>query len=91
MAYPRLPHLPVILLLEGKNTLFQLSLVDFSANARLFSVIGGELPLAASSIYKSPGPNWAGTLLALLEVGLIPIALAVCKWGGILRARSRLV
>ena len=38
-----------------------------AANAVIRSVLGGVMPIAGKAMYASLGPNWAGTLLGLLE------------------------
>ncbi|KAI9670479.1 MAG: hypothetical protein M1817_004346 [Caeruleum heppii] len=55
------------------------------------SVVGGVLPLAGPSLYRALGPNWAGTLLGLLEVMLIPIPFVFYKFGHKIRRRSPLI
>ena len=49
------------------------------------------MPLAGPSMYASLTPQWAGTLLGLLEVVLIPIPFVFYKWGKPIRQRSRLI
>ena len=51
-----------------------------AGNAVLRSIMGATIPLAAPSMYKSLGPNWAGTLLGLLEVICIPIPLVLMPY-----------
>ena len=42
-------------------------------------------------MYKNLTPQWAGTLLGLLEVITIPIPFMFWKYGGRIRARSRVI
>ncbi|KAI9847247.1 MAG: hypothetical protein M1838_000961 [Thelocarpon superellum] len=55
------------------------------------SLMGGLLPLAGSALYSNLGPQWAGTLLGLLEVMLIPIPFVFYKYGHRIRLRSALI
>lgn len=55
------------------------------------SLFGGTLPLAGPSMYAALGPRWAGTLLGLLEVILIPIPFVFYKWGNKIREKSPLI
>lgn len=52
------------------------------------SILGGVLPLFGGQMYKHLGPNWAGTLVGLLGVLIIPIPWAFYKWGKKIRLRS---
>lgn len=62
-----------------------------AGNAVARSVAGGVLPLAGPSMYAALTPQWAGTLLGLLEVLLVPIPLVFYRYGGRIRARSRVI
>jgi hypothetical protein len=62
-----------------------------AGNAVLRSIAGGTLPLAGPTMYTSLSPQWAGTLLGLLEVLIIPIPLAFWRYGGKIRAKSPLI
>lgn len=62
-----------------------------AGNTVVRSVIGGTLPLAGAAMYRSLGPNWAGTLLGLLEVACIPIPFVFLKWGDKIRSKSPLI
>lgn len=62
-----------------------------ASNAVIRSVFGGVLPLAGPIMYEKLTPQWAGTLLGLLEVALIPVPLAFWKYGKQIRARSPLI
>ena len=55
------------------------------------SFIGGTLPLAGPSMYAKLTPQWAGTLLGLVQVALIPIPFVFYKWGERIRNKSRLI
>jgi len=62
-----------------------------AGNAVLRSILGATLPLAGPAMYARLGPNWAGTLLGLLEAICIPIPLVFYLYGGKIRARSKLI
>ncbi|KAK3385056.1 major facilitator superfamily domain-containing protein [Podospora didyma] len=62
-----------------------------AGNTVMRSVFGAALPLAGPSMYAALTPQWAGTLLGLLEVLLIPIPLIFYRYGDRIRARSRLI
>ncbi|KAH6682497.1 major facilitator superfamily domain-containing protein [Halenospora varia] len=62
-----------------------------AGNAVFRSAIGGTLPLAGPSMYAKLSPHWAGTLLGLLQVALIPIPFVFYKWGDKIRAKSPLI
>lgn len=62
-----------------------------AGNSVVRSIIGGTLPLAGAALYKSLGPNWAGTLLGLLEVACIPIPFVFYKWGDRIRSKSKVI
>ncbi|KAI9147835.1 Major facilitator superfamily multidrug transporter mdrA [Paramyrothecium foliicola] len=62
-----------------------------AGNAVLRSIFGGVLPLAGPRMYEALTPQWAGTLVGLLEVLLIPIPFVLWRYGSHIRARSRAV
>jgi hypothetical protein len=62
-----------------------------AGNSVVRSIFGGTLPLAGPYMYKALNPNWAGTVLGLAQVVLIPIPFAFYKWGPKIRARSPLI
>jgi hypothetical protein len=62
-----------------------------AGNAVVRSFMGGTLPLAGPAMYRALGPNWAGTLLGLLEVLIIPIPIAFYLYGGRIRQKSALI
>lgn len=59
-----------------------------AGNAVARSILGGILPLFGSQMYTTLGPNWAGTMIALMMAVLIPIPWGFYKWGKKLRMRS---
>lgn len=62
-----------------------------AGNAVMRSILGGTLPLAGPSMYRSLGPNWAGTLLGLLEVVIVPIPFLFYRYGGRIREKSTMI
>lgn len=62
-----------------------------AGNAVMRSIFGATLPLAGPSMYAALTPQWAGTLLGLLEVVLIPIPFAFYKYGDRIRAKSPVI
>lgn len=59
-----------------------------AGNSLIRSILGGIMPLIATYMYNSLGPNWSGTLLGLLEVGCIPIPFIFWKYGYRIRQKS---
>lgn len=55
------------------------------------SIFGATLPLAGPSMYAALTPQWAGTLLGLLEVIMVPIPFVFWKYGDRIRARSPVI
>lgn len=55
------------------------------------SIFGATLPLAGSTMYAALTPQWAGTLLGLMEVVLIPIPIIFYRYGVRIRARSPVI
>jgi hypothetical protein len=49
------------------------------------------MPLVGTYLYDGIGPNWAGTLLGLLEVAIIPIPFVFYKYGYKIRRKSALI
>lgn len=49
------------------------------------------MPLAGSPMYSRLDANWAGTLLGLLEVILIPIPFVFWKYGHKIRMKSPVI
>ena len=62
-----------------------------AGNAVMRSFLGGTLPLAGPSMYRALGPNWAGTLLGILLVLIIPIPVLFYRYGGRIRQKSTLI
>jgi MFS family permease len=62
-----------------------------AGNAVVRSIFGGTLPLAGPQMYKVLGAQWAGTLLGLLEVAIIPIPFIFWRYGGKIRSQSRTI
>lgn len=62
-----------------------------AGNSVIRSFIGGTLPLAGPAMYAKLSPQWAGTLLGLVQVALIPIPFVFYKWGSRIRAKSPLI
>ncbi|EXJ67002.1 uncharacterized protein A1O5_09648 [Cladophialophora psammophila CBS 110553] len=62
-----------------------------AGNAVMRSFLGGTLPLAGPAMYRALGPNWAGTLLGILEVIIIPIPFLFYRYGNRIREKSTLI
>lgn len=62
-----------------------------AGNSVVRSVLGGVMPLVGTYLYAGLGPNWAGTLLGLLEVAIIPIPIIFYKYGYKIRQKSALI
>lgn len=62
-----------------------------AGNAVMRSIFGATLPLAGPSMYARLTPQWAGTLLGLMEVVLIPIPFVFYKYGERIRAKSPVI
>lgn len=62
-----------------------------AGNAVMRSFFGGTLPLAGPTMYRNLTPQWAGTLLGLLEVCLIPIPFVFYRYGRQIRAKSKVI
>ncbi|KAL8289604.1 hypothetical protein RB597_001300 [Gaeumannomyces tritici] len=62
-----------------------------AGNAVIRSAFGATFPLFGPSMYAALSPRWAGTLLGLLEVVLIPVPVAFYRYGGRIRARSPVI
>lgn len=62
-----------------------------AGNAVLRSLMGATLPLAGPALYSALGPNWAGTLLGLIEAACIPIPVVFYLYGSRIRAKSPLI
>lgn len=55
------------------------------------SIFGGTLPLAGPSMYGALTPQWAGTLLGLLELIMIPIPIVFYRYGEKIRSKSKVI
>jgi hypothetical protein len=62
-----------------------------SGNTVMRSIFGAALPLAGPVMYATLTPRWAGTLLGLLEVILVPIRIIFYYHGDKIRGRSRVI
>jgi hypothetical protein len=62
-----------------------------AGNTVVRSILGGTLPLAGPIMYTRLTPQWAGTLLGLLQVLCIPIPFVFYKWGAKIRGKSHLI
>ncbi|OJJ05405.1 hypothetical protein ASPVEDRAFT_86755 [Aspergillus versicolor CBS 583.65] len=62
-----------------------------AGNSVMRSILGGVMPLVGTYLYDGLGPNWAGTLLGLLEVAIIPIPFVFYKYGYKIRMKSSLI
>lgn len=62
-----------------------------AGNALMRSLMGGTLPLAGPAMYRAMGANWAGMLLGLLEVVIIPIPFLFYRYGGRIREKSTMI
>lgn len=61
-----------------------------AGNSVVRYVFGGVLPLAGSKMYRAMGVNWAGTMLALVEVFLTFIPFVFYRYGARIRQRSQM-
>ncbi|KAG8529355.1 uncharacterized protein KY384_005991 [Bacidia gigantensis] len=62
-----------------------------AGNSLIRSLCGGGLPLAGAKMYSTLNAHWAGTLLGLLQVSLIPIPVIFYKYGHKIRMKSALI
>lgn len=62
-----------------------------AGNTIVRSFVGGTLPLAGAIMYRKLSPRWAGTVLGLVQIAIIPIPVVFYKYGGRIRMRSKLV
>ena len=62
-----------------------------AGNAVLRSIMGAVMPLAGAAMYSRLGPQWAGTLLTILEAICIPIPFVFYKYGFKIRQKSKLI
>ena len=62
-----------------------------AGNSVIRSILGGVMPLVGTYLYAGIGPNWAATLLGLLEVAIVPIPFVFYKYGYKIRRKSALI
>lgn len=62
-----------------------------AGNTVIRSIFGGTLPLAGPSMYRALTPQWAGTLLGLLELIMIPIPIVFYRYGEKIRSKSKVI
>lgn len=62
-----------------------------AGNSLVRYVFGGVLPLAGSKMYHNMGVNFAGTMLGVIEVIMIPIPFVFYRYGRYIRQRSPLI
>lgn len=62
-----------------------------AGNAVMRSIFGATLPLAGATMYAKLTPQWAGTLLGLMEVVLVPIPFIFYRYGDRIRAKSQVI
>ncbi|KAK9471132.1 major facilitator superfamily domain-containing protein [Dipodascopsis tothii] len=60
-----------------------------AANTVFRSAFGAGFPLFAAPLFHNLGIQWAGTLLALISVLLVPVPFLFYKYGRQIRGRSR--
>ncbi len=62
-----------------------------AGNSVLRSILGGTLPLAGPAMYAKLGPHWAGTLLGLIQIAIIPIPVVFYRYGAKIRVKSTFI
>lgn len=62
-----------------------------AGNSVIRSLLGGTLPLAGPALYAKLNPHWAGTLLGLIQVAIIPIPVYFYRYGHKIRMKSALI
>lgn len=62
-----------------------------AGNSVVRSLLGGTLPLAGPAMYAKLNPHWAGTLLGLVQVAIIPIPVVFYRYGHRIRMKSALI
>lgn len=62
-----------------------------AGNALIRSIFGAVLPLAGPKMYEAMTPQWAGFLLGMLEVIMIPIPFVFWRYGASIRSKSRII
>ena len=64
---------------------------SMAGNSVVRSSLGASLPLAGPSMYDRLGPHWAGTVLGLAQVVIIPIPVVFYLYGSKIREKSALI
>lgn len=62
-----------------------------AGNTVMRSIFGAVIPLAGPAMYGAMGARWAGTLLGILEVVLVPIPVVFYFWGDRIRGKSKVI
>ncbi|KAJ5919297.1 hypothetical protein N7466_010240 [Penicillium verhagenii] len=75
--------------LAGSYTVYAASAI--AGNSIVRYGLAGLLPLAGDRMYRVMGAQWAGTMLALIEVVLIPIPFIFYRYGHRIRMRSPMI
>jgi hypothetical protein len=75
--------------LAGSYTVYAAS--SLAGNSIVRYGLAGVLPLAGNRMYHAMGAEWAGTMLALIEVALIPIPFIFYRYGDRIRMRSPMI
>lgn len=60
-----------------------------AAKTLMRSIVGAMVPLYVDQMFHGMGFQWAGLLLAMICVGLMPIPFVFYKFGERVRGRSR--
>ncbi|KAJ5638152.1 hypothetical protein N7490_008031 [Penicillium lividum] len=75
--------------MAGSYTVYAAS--SLAGNCIVRYGLAGVLPLAGNKMYHTMGAEWAGTMLALIEVVLIPIPFIFYRYGHRIRMRSPMI
>lgn len=59
-----------------------------ACNTFVRCIMSGVFPLFGRQMYEGMGINWAGFLLAMIAIGMIPVPFLFSKYGPTLRAKS---
>ena len=83
----------IVIFLQGLNYLVDVYLTfansAIAANTLIRSALGAAFPLFAVQMFHNLGVQWAGSLLALLAVAMIPVPILFYHYGARIRAMSR--
>ncbi|KAL1707414.1 major facilitator superfamily domain-containing protein [Schizophyllum commune] len=60
-----------------------------AANTVVRSLFGAVFPLFATQMYEALNPRWASSLIGFIAMAMIPIPLALMKYGPTLRLKSK--